>query len=91
MKLLCIGRTTIVIAHRLRTIQHADRIYVIDHGKVIEQGTHETLIAQQDGKYREMVNAQQLELMTDDNDETLSEEKVEERSEKENCKSSCRV
>lgn len=91
MKSLCIGRTTIVIAHRLRTIQNADRIYVIDNGKVIEQGTHETLIAQQDGRYREMFNAQQLELMTDDNDETLSKEQVEEGSENENCKSTFRV
>ena len=86
MKLACVGRTTIVIAHRLRTIQNADHIYVIDNGKVIEQGTHETLIAQQDGKYREMVNAQELELMIDD-DETLSKEQVEEGSVKEDCKS----
>jgi subfamily B ATP-binding cassette protein MsbA len=39
------GRTTIVIAHRLSTVLDADHIYVLDHGQVVEHGTHETLIA----------------------------------------------
>jgi ATP-binding cassette subfamily B protein/subfamily B ATP-binding cassette protein MsbA len=38
-------RTSFVIAHRLSTVRHADRIYVIEHGKIIEHGTHEELIA----------------------------------------------
>jgi ATP-binding cassette, subfamily B, bacterial len=40
------GRTTIVIAHRLATVQKADRIVVLDHGGIVEQGTHATLVAQ---------------------------------------------
>jgi ATP-binding cassette subfamily B protein len=38
------GRTTITIAHRLSTVRHADRIAVLDHGRVVESGTHEALV-----------------------------------------------
>jgi subfamily B ATP-binding cassette protein MsbA len=43
---LMAGRTTLVIAHRLSTIEHADRIVVIEHGKIAENGSHEVLIRQ---------------------------------------------
>ncbi len=46
------GRTSLVIAHRLSTIRQADRILVLDHGRVVEQGTHADLLEQQDAYYR---------------------------------------
>lgn len=53
------GRTSLVIAHRLSTIQHADRIIVIDSGRIVEQGTHAELMALE-GVYRKLIEMQQL-------------------------------
>ena len=51
------GRTTLVIAHRLSTVRHADRIVVLDKGRVVEQGTHDALMAA-GGVYRRLVERQ---------------------------------
>lgn len=57
LELLMAGRTTLVIAHRLSTVQKADRIVVLDAGKIVEQGRHEELLAM-DGLYASLYRMQ---------------------------------
>lgn len=52
------GRTTLVIAHRLATIANADRIVVVEEGRIVEEGSHAELIASKDGRYRKLHAAQ---------------------------------
>lgn len=52
-------RTTIIVAHRLSTIKNADQISVIESGKIIEQGTHSSLVENEDGAYFKLINLQQ--------------------------------
>ena len=52
------GRTSIIIAHRLATIKNADCIYVLDNGKIVEQGTHEELSIINDGLYNSLASLQ---------------------------------
>ncbi len=54
------GRTTLLIAHRLSTVRGADRIYVIDRGRVVEQGSHTTLMSK-GGLYARLAGSQDLE------------------------------
>lgn len=68
------GRTTITIAHRLSTVKDADRIVVLQNGKVAEEGTHEGLLSKGEGVYYGLVNAQKLSLGDEKEDEPVHEE-----------------
>ncbi len=52
------GRTSITIAHRLSTIQNVDRIYVINHGRVVESGSHQQLVSVPGGVYAKLWSRQ---------------------------------
>ncbi|MEA5137834.1 ABC transporter ATP-binding protein [Arcicella rigui] len=54
------NRTTLVIAHRLSTIQHADEILVINQGKIVERGTHNELLANENGFYKKLNSMQEV-------------------------------
>ena len=62
MERLMVGRTTIVIAHRLSTVRALDRLLVFDKGRIVEEGTHETLVNREGGIYRRLFERQALEL-----------------------------
>ena len=63
MERLMQGRTTIVIAHRLSTVRALDRLLVFDGGKIVEEGTHEQLVARPDGIYRRLFERQAMDLV----------------------------
>jgi ATP-binding cassette subfamily B protein len=70
LKRITQGRTTIAIAHRLSTLKNSDRIFVVDHGKIAEQGTHEELLAAK-GIYHTLVKIQ-TELSSEKNIDELA-------------------
>ena len=55
------GRTSIIIAHRLTTVKKADKIIVLDKGKIVEIGNHEELLQIENGYYRNLYEVQFLE------------------------------
>ena len=52
------NRTSLVIAHRLSTVQHADEIVVLQHGHIVERGTHEVLLRRAGGVYQRLSSLQ---------------------------------
>ena len=54
---LMVGRTTVMIAHRLSTVRHVDEILVLNQGEIVQRGTHEDLVME-DGLYQELWNTQ---------------------------------
>jgi len=58
LDLLMVGRTTFIVAHRLSTIRNADVILVLDKGNIVEMGTHQDLIAHENGLYRQLSKLQ---------------------------------
>ena len=65
METLMRGRTSVIIAHRLSTIRNADRILVMNHGTIIEQGSHKKLMANH-GAYADMYEKQAINYLATD-------------------------
>jgi ATP-binding cassette subfamily B protein len=62
MERLMVGRTTLVVAHRLSTVRSLDRLLVLDKGRIVEEGSHDALIRLDRGLYRRLFERQALEL-----------------------------
>src|SRR5438270_4102393 len=73
MERLMVGRTALVIAHRLSTVRMLDRILVFDNGEVVEEGTHESLVGTADGTYKRLFDRQALGLLVGTEEEAAEE------------------
>src|SRR5271170_7075243 len=71
---LIVGRTAIVIAHRLSTVRMLDRILVFEQGRVVEEGTHEALVRRTGGTYKRLFERQALGLFVEESDLDEAEE-----------------
>ncbi|UJR30014.1 hypothetical protein I4U23_017559 [Adineta vaga] len=71
---VCEGRTTLIVAHRLSTISHADVIIVLKEGEVMERGSHDELLAKPDGLYAHMWDEQSKSYSSPDKPTTISDE-----------------
>jgi ATP-binding cassette subfamily B protein len=74
MERLIVGRTAIVIAHRLSTVRMLDRILVFEQGQVVEEGTHEALVRRTEGTYKRLFERQALGLFVEEPDMDEAEE-----------------
>ena len=74
MARLIVGRTAIVIAHRLSTVRMLDRILVFDQGQVVEEGTHISLVRRTEGTYKRLFERQALGLVVEDSEMDEAEE-----------------
>jgi ATP-binding cassette subfamily B protein len=74
MQRLIVGRTAIVIAHRLSTVRMLDRILVFEQGRVVEEGTHDDLVRRTEGTYKRLFERQALGLFVAESDLDEAEE-----------------
>lgn len=62
---IMVGRTTVIVAHRLSTIRDANTIAVVEQGRIVETGTHQDLVSKEGGVYSTLVHLQELATTND--------------------------